>query len=274
MVPVPVDNTPWAFDGEQRAGAVRGSHPLAHSGSARALGRHMNMDKSEQIAESHLRSRGFQDIMYEPDGNVPPDFLVDGQIAVEVRRLNQNEDTPEGPRGFEEVAIPLQDAVKRLLNELGPSRDGQSWYVMYDFRRPLAADWRPALRASLVAFRDGAERQPGRRVVVPRFKVNLLRAGRSYPDFFVLGGYADGDSGGFVLSELNRNIRICVLEKTNKVARVRANYPQWWLLLVDHMGFGLDAAEREELRQLLQLDHSWDKILIVSPIDPPTAYEL
>jgi len=34
------------------------------------------------------------------------------------------------------------------------------------------------------------------------------------------------------------------------------------------------AAEREELRQLLQLDHSWDKILIVSPIDPPTAYEL
>src|SRR5206468_13124046 len=70
------------------------------------------MDKSEQIAESHLRSRGFQDIMYEPDGNVPPDFLVDGQIAVEVRRLNQNEDTPEGPRGLEEAAIPLQAKIK------------------------------------------------------------------------------------------------------------------------------------------------------------------
>ena len=40
MVPVPVDNTPWAFDGEQRDGAVRGSHPLAHSCSARALGGH------------------------------------------------------------------------------------------------------------------------------------------------------------------------------------------------------------------------------------------
>jgi len=38
-------------------------------------------------------------------------------------------------------------------------------------------------------------------------------------------------------------------------------------------GEALGAAEREELRQLLQLDHSWDKILIVSPIDPPTAYE-
>lgn len=234
----------------------------------------MSMDKSEQIAESHLKSRGFQSIVYEPDGNIPPDFLVDGQIAVEVRRLNQNEDTAEGPRGLEEVAIPLQGAVKRLLKELGPSRGGESWYVMYDFRRPLAADWRPALRGSLMAFRDGPERQTGRRAVAPRLKVNLIRAGRSYQDFFVLGGYADGDSGGFVLSELNRNIRICVLDKTNKVARVRANYPEWWLLLVDHIGFGLDATGRVELRQLLQLEHSWDKILIVSPIDPPMAYEL
>jgi len=28
-------------------------------------------------------------------GRVPPDFLLNGRIAVEVRRLNQNEDTGE-----------------------------------------------------------------------------------------------------------------------------------------------------------------------------------
>src|SRR5206468_13041296 len=65
----------------------------------------------------------------------------------------------------------------------------QSWYVMYDFRRPLAADWRPALRASLVAFRDGAARRPGRRVVVPRFKVLVRLFAATVLAVFPFGGF-------------------------------------------------------------------------------------
>jgi hypothetical protein len=79
----------------------------------------------------------------------------------------------------------------------------------------------------------------------------------------VPGGNTDGDSGGFVLSEPDRNIRICVAEKTKKIARVREKYPYWWLLLVDHIAFGLNGSDREHLRQLLQLGHSWDKIIVV-----------
>ena len=234
------------------------------------------MDKSEQTAEAHLRSLGFVDIVYEPDGNVPPDFLVNGRIAVEVRRLNQNEETAEGPRGLEEVAIPLQARVKQLLGGLGASQAGESWYVMYDFHRPLPDETLAALRSALVAFRDAppAGRLSGRLVIAPGFKVRLLKAGRPYDEFFVLGGYADGDSGGFVLSELRRNIRICITDKTNKVARVRANYSEWWLLLVDHIGYGSDAADVEKLRQLVQMDDSWDKVLIVSPLDHAIGYQL
>ena len=44
------------------------------------------MDRSEQVAMKHLLFCGFSTVVYEPDGNVPPDFLVDGSIAVEVRR--------------------------------------------------------------------------------------------------------------------------------------------------------------------------------------------
>ena len=44
----------------------------------------------ERIVESYLISLQIGKVVYEPDGKVPPDFLVDGRIAVEVRRLNQH----------------------------------------------------------------------------------------------------------------------------------------------------------------------------------------
>ncbi|MFZ3115077.1 MAG: hypothetical protein WA133_03795 [Syntrophales bacterium] len=233
------------------------------------------MDRSEQVVFEYLSHSGFRDVVYEPDGNVPPDFLIDGRIAVEVRRLNQNEETPNGHRGLEKVAIPLMARVKALLKTLGPS-DGESWYVMYRLRRPLPP-WdqlAAALRSDLAAFRNNPDRCRATRTVSPKFSVTLIKAGMPYPDFFVPGGFADSDSGGFVLAELSRNIRICVTEKTRKVACVRAKYPEWWLVLVDRIGYGIDERDHEEVRQLFQFEHSWDKIVLVNPLDATQGYEL
>jgi hypothetical protein len=168
------------------------------------------------------------------------------------------------------VAIPLQAKVLRLLPTLGPATGGESWYVIYSLRRPVP-EWNQlagALRRALTAFRNDPERrQPSRDAVPGLRRIELIRAGSSYPDFFVSGGYTDSDSGGFVLSEQNRNIRICVAEKTRKVARARHKYPEWWLVLVDRIGYGLTGSDVEHLRQLLQLDHSWDKIILINPLD-------
>ena len=77
------------------------------------------MDSSERIVLEYLFYRGFKSVVYEPDGNVPPDFLVNGRIAVEVRRLNQHKETAAGPRGLEQVAYPLDAKFRRLLATLG-----------------------------------------------------------------------------------------------------------------------------------------------------------
>ena len=78
------------------------------------------MDSSANIVFAYLSHQGFKEVVYEPDGNVPPDFLLDGRIAVEVRRLNQNEQTVSGPHGLEEVAKPLWTRMNRLVESLGP----------------------------------------------------------------------------------------------------------------------------------------------------------
>ena len=64
-------------------------------------------------------------------------------------------------------------------------------------------------------------------------------------------------------------------QKTGKVARVRHKYPEWWLVLVDRIGYGvLDSGEFQRLRELSQLDHDWDKIVLVNPLDARDGREL
>jgi hypothetical protein len=66
---------------------------------------------------------------------------------------------------------------------------------------------------------------------------------------------------------------ICIEEKTRKVARVRSRYPEWWLALVDTIGYGHhDDSERADLRRLIQVNDEWDKIILVSPLDPTQGF--
>jgi hypothetical protein len=65
------------------------------------------MDCTEKRVAEFLSHRGYHDIVFEPDGNVAPDFLVNKCIAIEVRRLNQNYDRGTRIRGLEEDRIPL-----------------------------------------------------------------------------------------------------------------------------------------------------------------------
>jgi hypothetical protein len=118
-------------------------------------------DECEKLAEDHLVHLGFERIVYEPDGNNPPDFLVDDRIAVEVRRLNQNELTGSGFRGLEEIRIPTEERIRGLLVSLGPAKSGTSWFVGYRIKRPIPP-WgqvETELARRLEVFRDDESHQ-------------------------------------------------------------------------------------------------------------------
>ena len=235
------------------------------------------MDASEQSVSAYLANRGYVSVLYEPDGKVPPDFLIDGRIAVEVRRLNQNEDTPEGRRGLEETARPLYAAVTKVLNSLGPPTTGVSWFVLYTFSRPLPA-WKQLeqkLADALHSFQELPGDQPTVIRIASGFTLKFVRASKTHPTFFVLGGSSDHDGGGFIVAEMVRNLRICIDEKSRKVARFLGRYPEWWLVFEDRIGYGvLDESDRQELRKLISLDTPWSKIVLVNPLNPAIGFEL
>lgn len=233
------------------------------------------MDAAEQCVEQFLKWRGHASVVFEPDGNIPPDFLVDGRIAVEVRRLIQHESTTGKPRSVSEAAIPLEKNLKGLLGELGSPNQGKSWFVFVKFGRPVER-WKtlePRIRAWLEVFRDGpqtagAESDFGSGLTMRVFRAQL----RAH--LFVPAGDSDQDSGGWITDELDKSLRIVVPEKSAKIAHLRSKYAEWWLALTDHIGPGLDAAERAQFKVTFSLTHDWNKIILVNPADFADSYEL
>jgi hypothetical protein len=235
------------------------------------------LNHSEKLAAEYLRHCGFHDIRFEPDGNIPPDFLIDNAIAVEVRELNQNQITDSRYRGLDEAAIPLLMKFKNLLISLGPAQSEESWFVRYKFLRPIPP-WKQLqaeVRKCLLEFRENPPVQRRINIMInDNFVLNLIRATDAHKSFFIFGGYGDHDSGGWVLAETLKNLRICIEEKTRKVARVRHKYPEWWLLLIDRIGFGVEECDQKSYREHFAIEHNWDKIVLVNPLNPSSGFEL
>ena len=111
--------------------------------------------------------------------------------------------------------------------------------------------------------------------VAGRIRLRFTRASKLHPTFFVLGGSADHDSGGFVVSELAQNLRLCIAKKRAKIARFRAKYSEWWLVFDDRIGYGeLDKHDRAHLRELVRVEDPWSRITLVSPLNPSDWFEL
>jgi len=74
------------------------------------------MNHDEQIAYKYLCRRfEAKRVVYEPDGNIPPDFVVLDGPAIEVRRLNLNNFSKPHPKAIEESTIPLRTNCCRTL---------------------------------------------------------------------------------------------------------------------------------------------------------------
>jgi hypothetical protein len=226
------------------------------------------MDRTEMVARDYLESLKLGRLVYEPDGKQPPDFLIDGRIAVEVRRLNRHVDTPDGPRPLEKDEYAILALVRDVLQSFGPPRDGRSWFLNYEYQRPLPP-YRVIKRSLIAALEDflrSTDLPWQSRQLGDHFEISLMRAGNSYDQIFMLGGHMDLNTSGFVIPDLIKNIHICSAEKIRKIGRVKARYSEWWLVLVDRVTFGI----REDLR----IPHEWDKLILVSPLEDGKGYEV
>lgn len=229
------------------------------------------MKTDERIVDSYLKGLQIGEVRYEPDGKVPPDFVVGGRLAVEVRRLNQHYEADGSLRGLEQDTIPLRQRIENLLAEITHTKPG-SWFVLFYFKRPLI-DWRllrPKLKEVLYAFLAQPSDQIWSAEIANRFTITLLPATPVEGQPFLIGGYTDRDAGGWLVSELIRNMTAYTADKAIKVAPHLNRYQEWWLIFVDYIGSDREA---DDVRANIQCGAPWAKVLVLNPVSG-RAYEI
>lgn len=237
------------------------------------------MDKSERLAEQYLLSLERGSVVFEPDGNIPPDFAFSGTIGVEVRRLNQNYGYPDGSiEGLELLSIPLWQHLEKLLPSIGPSIGGESWFVGMDFRRPIDS-WKflqAKIKKELITFMTSTNRKQCTIRIADNFNLDFTRASKDHGSFFLLGASSDDDEGSWIMGDVEKNLRFCIKDKEKKIAPYRQKYTDWWLILPDHIGYSMAPEDRDVFRTKIMsnLQHSFNKIILLDPRDHRRVFEI
>ena len=237
-------------------------------------------NKDERIAREWLKQQGHTNIEW-PDED-PPDFVVDGKYAVEVRRMNPIIEIDGQKKGEEELRIRLFDAVKRVLDSFGPPVNGKGFYVdgMYDYSQlllPQSKALGQEIKEALQPFHDEVLKpdQFSPCLLPSQLKLKCgiclnLRRGCPKSSMFALWHVSDG-KGWRVLSEVRKSLQHCIDEKCAKASRKEKDYPghEWWLLLVDRiLGISIQSLSEpalESLHKEIQVHKPFSRVFVISP---------
>ena len=233
------------------------------------------MNREERITEAYLKSLGFKNVIFEPDGNIPPDFSIDGRIAVEVRRLNQQFFRKDEAQGLEEGRLPLFKLLQSCLSEFNSEYKGDSYWVSIRFRRPIGKGptVKKAIRGALTGFLSKPLRLPCDIKVTNSICFHIFSSLPVKGRVFRFAGGIDIESGGFVLAEFKKNFDHCVKEKTEKIKDYYAKYASWWLVLVDKIAYVFDQSEKEQIKSMVNISPPWDKVIVLDSLNANNALE-
>ena len=255
----------------------------------------------ERLAKKWLESQGYKNI--KRSGDDPPDYVIDGKYAVEVRRLNRKIQIDGRTEGEENSRISLYKTIEKELAGFDPADNEQSWIVdcEYDFSRPL-----PQVKVVKKQIREALLplTKPYDTDVISKLRLKWLDYGKhaheldllfslhlclpcgiclklgeipEKPARFLLQNVSDG-KGVLVLPELENSIKAAIEEKSQKIRDRETDFDKWWLILIDHIGYvpnsGLKETGLKDLRAGIRGTTPWSRFIIVSLWVPDRWYEL
>lgn len=223
------------------------------------------MNREEKITEGYLKSLGFKNVVFEPDGNIPPDFSINDRIAVEVRRLNQHFFTKNEVRGLEESRLPLFKLLQSSLSGFNSQYKRESYWVSIRLRRPIQKGpiVKKAIHEALTDFLAKAFPLPCDVKVTESISFRIFSSLPVEGRVFRFAGGTDRENGGFVLDEFKKNFDHCVKEKSRKIKGHYHRYTSWWLVLVDKIAYGFDESEKKKIRSMVSMNSYWDKVIVL-----------
>ena len=226
------------------------------------------MNPDEELSFKFLKTHFSENVVFEPDGKIPPDFVIDSIVAIEARRLNKQFFDKTNTEGLEQLSIPIRDIFSDVLKSFDSQYSGNSYWVSINFSRPLLTTLRKAKRDMKVALKAflGADvfNFPYKLRVNDNIVLTINASEPIKGRIFRQAGGLDKNRGGHLVQMYIENINFCIKEKSTKITNYLSKYCPWWLLLVDHMGWGLDKKETEDVFSSIKYLGIFEKVLIIS----------
>lgn len=234
------------------------------------------MKTEERIAASYLQNLNLGNVVFEPHGQTTPDFVIDGRIAVEVRRLNQyyQGDGSQPPVALENLAHTVTSIVTSAVESFGPPLpdDGhgpRNWGIYYTYERtgskPKGLD--QAIRKALDSIKNNRATGLQNVQLIDGFTMYIAPYPILKPQMFTVIGDGDQNSGGMLMNIYQESLDLAVAEKWGKVSRSPhyATYTEWWLVLIDTVGFGMDEYDRGMFLGQVSVDPGFQRVVLVPP---------
>ncbi|WP_088210561.1 hypothetical protein [Shewanella sp. Shew256] len=238
----------------------------------------MSANREEVLVANLLAKHGF-DVIYEPDGNIPPDILLDGRIAVEVTRLNKLICINGQYRRIDDDASSIIGVLKKSINSSNDSLPPR-YRVSAHVRRPFGNARKLSRNVSNALANAEKRLLSGSKEFVREYVPNtngmslfVRKSPLQHSEGFLLTGVSDLDAAYHDASTILESVRYCISEKESKVKNYLERYPEWWLVLSDTITYGGVSEYIEYIKENLSKS-CFSRIVIINSLSGDIQAEI
>jgi hypothetical protein len=226
------------------------------------------MKPDEKIVFDYLKEQYGSNIVYEPIPNKPPDFLLNNDNAIEVRRLNYNYFDKDKSYGLEILTIPIFELFEEVLQSFDPQYKGETYWVVLRYKRPInkkLSKIKDDLRIALSRFLEmEIHESPYKMKVGKNIDVEYYKGTPFRGRVFRSAGGSDHNAGGWLIPIFIDNIQKCISDKSNAINETHSNYSYWSLYLVDYIGWSLNKDDFEKVLSGIQSKGNFNEVIILN----------
>ena len=235
------------------------------------------MNREELLAKGYLELLKLDTLEFEPDGNVTPDFLLNGDIAVEVTRLNEHIEIQGKLKRLDDESPSIIAYLKNIIKSYNAKFYDANFYVEISIRQPFGD--RKKLKKKLISCLDSFEIKENvvvekEYIVSESLSISFFRSSPnlSVPTFRV-GMISEYDSGGWVFDNISTNVGHCIETKSSKIEPYYSKYREWWLVLIDTIAFGDYEELVGELKESID-KQKFNKVIVLEGLKGMFVFEI
>ena len=230
------------------------------------------MKFEEKIAKEYFKFKEYKKIEFEPIGNTPPDFLINDSIAVEVRRLNKF----HSGKPLEKIEYNVIPKIEKFIQlfKLNENFENTIIVSLY-YSRPIKFNeyLKREISKALKCYSNNKSIKK-EYIISDNLSLEFYVHNQKWETEFEVGGIVDLNRGGFVVKDICNSLKIVLNEKEGKIEKFKELYENWWLVLVDFIGYGINSSEVKKIKDGINENHSFKKIIFISPTNSKNGLEI